>query len=733
MKRFFTYIAQCHCVSIVFMFLLALLPNVAAAQSSKLIEIDASNFAPVQTDAISGVAIDAIERDPSMRPCARIKMHINRMTREEIRELSVRVIGGNVVVTKQIVVQEGNGLIIELTAKPQTRFYLHHDKYGDSNEVSLDLVGDTEYKIEAMLNSLHSVVVNSNTIGADVYLDNSYKGQIGSNYSLTIGEVVPGVHKIKIQHGIVSSEKEIEVSSGNIFFRIDLNYESARPQYVVFIVEPNIANVTIDGKSYTLDAQGVAQATLKNGSYTYSVSAKDYHEEQGTFTVNGAKVTKNIKLQPAFGWLNISSNESLEGANIYIDNSLVGKVPINNHKLPSGTHRIRITKDLYKDFDGEITIKDNETLTYRQELKPDFANVNISTKDGCGIYINNEYKGASSWSGKLATGTYIFEARKDGHRPTVMSKDITATPSTQSYTIAAPTPIIGTVDIKSNPTLADIYIDGNKINDQTPTMVDLIVGEHTVTLRKNGYGNYTQNIVIEEGKILNVEAILTTSSYSNYEDYTNDSDANRTEQQASDSSYSNSTNYKKHNRRPSPNVSSGYRALFDLSYMHGLGNPYSNIGVNFVLGHQFNNYIYLGAGFGVNFNIKAGTEYLPEDGLGYAGKYLNPCRAFVPLYAYLRTYLCDTYVSPFFAVAAGGNFSAKQEIYLPAYDKYSTISAFVNPQFGVDFRRSNDTSVYLAIGYQLFSAPYCIKHEYHYAMLNYKAAYGIDLHFGFTF
>ena len=59
-------------------FIIAFLPFISSAQSTKLLEIDASSFAPVQTGIIDGVPIDKIGMDPSRRPCARIKMHVNR-------------------------------------------------------------------------------------------------------------------------------------------------------------------------------------------------------------------------------------------------------------------------------------------------------------------------------------------------------------------------------------------------------------------------------------------------------------------------------------------------------------------------------------------------------------------------------------------------------------------------------------------------------------------------------
>ena len=136
------------------------------AQSSTLLNIDESSFAPVQTDMISGVAVDKIKTDPSKRPCARIKMHINRMTKDEIEGLIVRPIGGSVVVTRTVAASDGNGLIIEMTAKDATRFYLHHPTFGDSNVVSLNLEGNKEYRLEASLNTTHNVTVTSNIVDA---------------------------------------------------------------------------------------------------------------------------------------------------------------------------------------------------------------------------------------------------------------------------------------------------------------------------------------------------------------------------------------------------------------------------------------------------------------------------------------------------------------------------------------------------------------------------------------
>lgn len=407
----------------------------AQAQTSKnVLEIDQSSFRPVQTDIMSGVAIDKIGTDRSKRPCARIKMHINRMTREDIEQIVIRPVGGMVELTKKMVASEGNGLIIEITAKPQTRFYIHHEKYGDSNEVIVNLDANKEYRIDAQLNLLLSITVASNVKGADVYIDNVFKGQIKDDYLLTVEDVIPGKHVISLKYGASSSEQTVDVNSSNVAFRVEVNSQSSRPQYVIFELEPKYSTVFIDNEPQVTQ-EGYVTAVLQNGTYSYRVVAKGYFEQSGTFTVSGEKVVRNIS------------------------------------------------------------------------LVPDAAIVSISSGDGMEIWVNNEFKGISPWRGQLLSGTYIFEARKAGHRTTVLTQSISSSQTEQKYVIESPTPIIGYLNITSVPAVADIYLDGKKVG-QTPLLVDALEGEHSIKVTKTGYRAFELTTKVTEGNTTDVVASM---------------------------------------------------------------------------------------------------------------------------------------------------------------------------------------------------------------------------------
>ena len=331
--------------------------GVMAQNAKNVLVIDSESFRPEQTGTLKDVNIDPIGIDRSKRKCARLKIRLNRMSREEIAALEVRLPGGLVELMKRNVAAEGNGLILELTAKPQTRLYLHHEKFGDSNEVVLNLEGDKVYLLDGQLDMLIPVTISSNVRGADVYLDGVFKKKIGENYMCAIADVLPGAHTVKLVHGASSVERVVDVNSENFSFRVEVNTATSRPQYVVFNLEPKGATVFVDGKPLTTGATGVAQTVLQNGTYSWRAIANGYHEQSGTFTVSGEKIVNNVKL----------------------------------------------------DIDA--------------------AMVAISAGDGAEIWVNNERKGPSPWKGVLLSGSYIFEARKAGHRTTVLAQVITSSPS----------------------------------------------------------------------------------------------------------------------------------------------------------------------------------------------------------------------------------------------------------------------------------------------------------------
>ena len=712
--------------------LCALMSFVAAvAQTQHSIIIDETSFKAVQVDAIIGVGIDKIPHDNSNRPCARIKMHINRMTRAEIDGLKVQPVGGSVAVMKQTVAAEGNGLIIELTAKEPTRFYLHHDKYGDSNEVSLNLEGNKEYTISAQLNILYPIFVSSDVVNAEVYLDNIYVGRTNERYTLTVMDVVPGFHKLRVQHGNSSVEQDIEVSNDNLDFRIEINHATSLPQYVTFEVSPKNAVVVIDKKSYLPDADGMVMVMLSNGSYNYQVSAKDYHTEKDTFIVSGSKVEKEIKLNPAFGWLSVASVGTLQGATIFVDDNLIGITPINRLQLASGEHSVRIVKDMYETHEGSVTITDGTLHNYTATLAADYATVTLNAGGGSDIYVNGAYKGKSTWSGDLATGTYLFEARKESHRATTLTQVIRSTPAKQSYTLDAPMPILGTLDVVCSPVKVDIYVDDKHLGS-TPMREQMLIGKHKVTLRREGYKEEVRYVTIEEDKVADLNVSLTQTAQK--------SEPAKADTPAKQPATAPKKPAKAPAKSPAKSAATapikGYQSIVfaDADMLFGVGNPLY-LGIDYIGGYRINRGLFLGLGVGVNINvIDSDNNYLPDH--LYDGKVYPLGNFKMPLYLYGRGYLGsrpNPAVQPFLGVAAGYNISFPNSVNVTREQTTSLCRLFGEFEFGLNIKPKSRKALFVSLSCPIYCTPkYVVTSRYEGKIVNGICA-GISLKFGASF
>ena len=412
----------------------------AAAQVEHSIILDQSSFRKVNTDALTGVNVDPIRKDSSRNACARVKIQFANMSRAEVDALVLQF-RSNTDIARQEIGYYDNILILEITAKPNTRFYVQSPEYGQSNEVTLNLEGDTEYEMEARLNQSFSIIVDTNVAGADIYIDGIKKAKTDANKRATVKEVMVGEHILKVVYKGVASEQKIVVNGDNISFSHNVDVAASEPQFVVFSVEPQSAVVTIDNKHYTL-TEGAMRVVLPAGTYNYSVTATGYHSQSGTFAVAGDKVTKQIA------------------------------------------------------------------------LTADAATVTLTAPDGAEIWVNEEYKGKGSWSGVLSSGTYIFEARKQGHKSGVMSKQITSDRPTQSYALPAPQPIYGSLMVDGTPLMADVALDGKPIGQTPLKKGGILIGNHTLTISKSGYDAKTQSVTITEGQTAVVDVALTKQATS---------------------------------------------------------------------------------------------------------------------------------------------------------------------------------------------------------------------------
>ena len=275
--------------------------------------------------------------------------------------------------------------------------------------------------------------------------------------------------------------------------------------YLTIIADQPNALIYIDDEYVSDGFKSLAIGT----THTWKIECDMYHAESGSVTItDGEPITIEKQLRPAYGFINVTSKPE-SGAVVFIDNKKVGITPYQSDKMASGTYKVRVVKDMYKTTEQIFTITDENTTNAVLDMSANFVNLNIETDAASDIYIDGQYKGKGKWSGRIADGAHFLEVKKDKHKTVsknlnlVLGKD-------ENLKIEAPTAITGFLDISSIPVKADIYLNGKHYGTTPRIISDLMIGDYTLKLEKEGCASVTKKIVIEENQTLTIKEQLPT-------------------------------------------------------------------------------------------------------------------------------------------------------------------------------------------------------------------------------
>ncbi|MBR4156628.1 MAG: PEGA domain-containing protein [Bacteroidales bacterium] len=270
--------------------------------------------------------------------------------------------------------------------------------------------------------------------------------------------------------------------------------------YLTIIADQPNASIYIDEQYVSDGFKSLAIGTM----HTWKIECDMYHTESGSVTItSGEPVTIEKQLRPAYGFINVTSKPE-SGAIVFIDNKKVGTTPYQSDKMASGTYKVRVVKDMYKAAEQTYTITDGNTTNAVMEMNANFVNLTLDTDAASDIYIDGQYKGKGKWNGRITDGAHFVEVKKDKHRTVsknlnlVLGKD-------ENIKIEAPTAITGFLDISSLPVKANVYLNGKHYGTTPRIISDLMIGEYSLKLEKEGCASITKNIVIEENQTLTIK------------------------------------------------------------------------------------------------------------------------------------------------------------------------------------------------------------------------------------
>jgi len=220
------------------------------------------------------------------------------------------------------------------------------------------------------------------------------------------------------------------------------------------------------------------------------------------------------------GIVTVNSLRPLD-AIVKVDDNEIGATPLK-YRLRSGTHTIKVYKEGFETWEGQIGISGTAPQTISVQLRFLLK----SEPPGASVKINGNDVGVTDMPIDLPSGVYTFEFKKQGYgkvkfiaeiphnvneplpvAPLVLIKDIKAEQA-EAIAPTIPTPTgYGSIQVTSNPD-AQVYLDG-EIQGETPlTLSKVSVGSYVLKLSKEGYKDLKQTVYVNKGETTKVAGEL---------------------------------------------------------------------------------------------------------------------------------------------------------------------------------------------------------------------------------
>lgn len=202
---------------------------------------------------------------------------------------------------------------------------------------------------------------------------------------------------------------------------------------------------------------------------------------------------------------------------VYIDNQLQtndGSGEIVK-ALPYGEHQYRVEAGSYMSEAGVVQVgKEKKMLNVKLKSALATLTVNNAT-DGAEIFINEQSKGLGPWSGNLADGIYVVEAKKAGYRSQKLSVQLVKQEQ-KAVTIPALEPIYGILNINYKPSGAEVWLDGKQIGTTPDIFKDVLACDHSITIKKVGFEEHKENFALADGEVKELSGALSDNLYPDY-------------------------------------------------------------------------------------------------------------------------------------------------------------------------------------------------------------------------
>ncbi len=187
--------------------------------------------------------------------------------------------------------------------------------------------------------------------------------------------------------------------------------------FLKFGISPENAELFINDKLIT--DKNETQKLIK-GKVKVEIKAPHFYSDIKNMDVPDGGTTQyiEIKLKPIMGTLSVEAgNDQTSGADVYVNDENIGKVPIKEYKLQEGNYKLRIEKAGLVKLSKDFSIKENSDTKLTENLSNLVSVLIVCDPVGADFSINGTPMGSTPKTVPIKLGTNTIELSKSQFLP----------------------------------------------------------------------------------------------------------------------------------------------------------------------------------------------------------------------------------------------------------------------------------------------------------------------------
>ena len=295
---------------------------------------------------------------------------------------------------------------------------------------------------------------------------------------------------------LLSGDYSIQASAQGYYpLNQTISVSDEATQELKLVLQPLPGNLMvsseINGIASSVDGEprGEVPGTIEGisrGLHQIEFSKYRYFPLQQEIDIAGLGTTQSINISLLPAWGEKQFNSQPQGADLYIDDRLIGQTPLTTEVLETGSD-LRLELSGYKTFNQQVTVNAGtsaEHPTIKLILSDGTLQVN-STPSGANVTIDNQFLGTTPLELAMAPfKKYRVELFLEGYLKATRSASLEPEATTQMEVSLKPN--IGSIALTVSPGDAQILVDNQPRGTGSRTL-SLNAKPHTLTIQKAGY------------------------------------------------------------------------------------------------------------------------------------------------------------------------------------------------------------------------------------------------------